>query len=154
MRLMLLVLMMALLPLRGWAGEVMATEMASSQVSHQHGQRDDVIESIAGQVHKKGISDTFELEKTAFEVAKALLEANSTKTVAMHDCAGDAKGDDATQTDSRCDVCPACQACHTVALSQLETHGASLAMPVALPHSPAAQFVSAVAALGQKPPIS
>ncbi len=117
MRFLVLALMIALLPLRGWVGEVMATEMA-------------------------------------FEVPKALLEAKNTKTAAMHDCEGHAKADEATQTDSHCDVCPACQACHTVALSHLETHAASLAPPAALPHSPAAQFASAVAALGQKPPIS
>lgn len=53
-----------------------------------------------------------------------------------------------------CDSCAACQACNTVALSSLTTNAASLWAPPALPHSPAAQFASAVAALGQKPPIS
>ncbi len=154
MRFLVLVLMIALLPLRGWAGEVMTTEMASSQISRQHEQLDNAIELIAGHVHKQGISDTFNGEKTAFEVPKALLEAKNTKTAAMHDCEGHAKADETTQTDSHCDVCPTCQACHTVALSHLETHAASLAIPPALPHSPAAQFASAVAALGQKPPIS
>ncbi len=153
MRFLVLALMIALLPLRGWAGEVMATEMALSQINPQHEQLDSAIELIAFNVHKQGIADTFKGEKTAFEVPKALLEAKNTKTAAMHDYQGHAKTDAATQTDSRGDVCPS-QASHTEALSHLETHAASLAISPALPHSPAAQFASAVAALGQKPPIS
>jgi len=124
MRFLVLALMIALVPLRGWAGEVMATEMASSQIKHQHEQLDNAIELIACNVHKQGISDTFKGEKTAFEVP-----------------------------NSRGDVCPI-QASYTEALSHLETHAASLAIPPGLPHSPAVQFASAVTALGQKPPIS
>ncbi len=153
MRFLVLALMIALVPLRGWAGEVMATEIASSQINQQHEQLHNAIELIACNVHKQGISDTFKGEKTAFEVPKALLETKNTKTAAMHDCEGHAKADAATQTDSRGDVCPI-QASHTEALSHLETHAASLAIPPGLPHSPAVQFASAVTALGQKPPIS
>ena len=47
MRFLVVALMIALLPLRGWAGEVMATEMASSQITHHHEQLDDAIELIA-----------------------------------------------------------------------------------------------------------
>ena len=53
MRFLVVALMIALLPLRGWAGEVMATEMASSQITHQHEQLDDAIELIAGHAHKQ-----------------------------------------------------------------------------------------------------
>jgi hypothetical protein len=50
--------------------------------------------------------------------------------------------------------CAACQACNTVALWPVTSSTASLAIPPALSHSPAAQFASAIVALGQKPPIS
>ena len=47
-----------------------------------------------------------------------------------------------------------CAACHAVGLSPLFVDTACIAIPLALPHAPSAQFASAMAALGQKPPIS
>ncbi len=117
MRFLVLALMIVLLPLRGWAGEVMATEMASSQISHQHEQLDDAIELVAGHAHKQSVSATFEGQKTAFEVQKPPFEAKGTQSASMHDCEGHAKADEAAPADGHCDSCSACQACHTVALS-------------------------------------
>ncbi len=72
------------------------------------------------------------------------------------DCAGHASGQtsDPMGATGHCDSCAACQACNTVALSPVTASTASLAVSPALPHSPAAQFASAFATLGQKPPIS
>jgi hypothetical protein len=154
MRFFVLALMIALLPLRGWAGEVMATEMASSQISHQHEQLDNAIELVAGHAHKQVVSATFEGQKAAFEVQKPPLEAKDTQSAAMHDCEGHGKADETAPADGHCDLCAACQACHTVALS---TAAVSLNLTFSsrtLPRPAATHFASATSALSQKPPIS
>ena len=154
MRYLVVALMIALLPLRGWTGEVMATEMASSRISNQHEQLDGAIELVAGHAHKQGISATFVSEKTAFELQKNPFEERNTQTAAMHDCESHGKADEAAPADGHCDSCAACQACHTVALS---TAAVSLNLTFSSrtrPRPAAAQFASAITALGQKPPIS
>ena len=50
--------------------------------------------------------------------------------------------------------CQACQACHTVALSLAFDSVHPVLASSTLPQIAAAQFASAEAALGQKPPIS
>ena len=154
MRFLIVALMIALLPLRGWTGEVMATEMASGQFSHQQVQLDDAIELIAGHAHKQGVSATFEGKKTAFEVQKSPFEAKDTQSAAMHDCEGHAKADAAALADGHCDSCAACQACHTVALATAEPSLNLTFSSRTLLRPAAAHFASATAALGQKPPIS
>ena len=139
MRRLLLILMIALLPLRGWAGDAMATGMAAGQVA-QIQQRHIATESIATQAHAESVTAHFDHE-TAI--------SDAVRTVA------DCEGHGAEDTDpSHCDTCSACQACHTVALA----HAAPTVLPTfqafALPHSAADQFASADAALRQKPPIS
>ena len=154
MRVLLIIFMVALLPLRGWAGEVMATEMASSQITHQHEQLDDAIELVAGHAHKQGVSATFKGKKAAFEVQKSPFEAKGTQSAAMHDCEGHAKADEASPADRHCDSCAACQACHTVALATAEPSLNLTFSSRTLPRPASAHFASATAALGQKPPIS
>jgi hypothetical protein len=157
MRFLVVALMIALLPLRGWAGEVMATEMASNQISQQHEQLDDAIESVAAHARKQGVSATFEGQKTAFEGQKPTFEAKDTQTAAMHDCEGHAKADAAAPANAQgdpCASCNICQACHTLAITPM----AAVLNPVftsrSLPLSADTAFASAPSALGQKPPIS
>jgi len=148
MRFLVLALMIALLPLRGWVGDAMATGMAAGQILHLQ-----VATELLG-------SDTnFAAVHRTAPSGRAVGSANlgsdpKNSLVTAPDCAGHASDESAQEASGHCDACPACQACHTVALSHLETHGASMAIPPALPHSSAAQFASAVAALSQKPPIS
>ena len=59
-----------------------------------------------------------------------------------------------TESGSGCPDCAFCQACHTVALTSAEPNLSSSVHASALPQPAAAQFASAEAALGQKPPIS
>ena len=137
MRYLVLVLMIALLPLRGWAGDVMAVEMASHSTSHLV-----AINSGAIGAHEM--------------LATTSLDDNNQ---VFHDCHGviqDQTGGDRTaivMDDGHGSTCQACQACHTVALSPSVTvmdgflHSAQL-----LPTS-ATSFTSAFTALGQKPPI-
>ena len=136
MRRLLLILMIALLPLRGWAGDAMATGMAAGQ-AQQMQQMHVATENIATHAHPASAKADFYHE-----------------TVALPDCAGHDAGNGDHAGNSHCDTCSACQACHTVAL----THSAPDIAPVfhafALPYSAADQFASADAALRQKPPIS
>ena len=153
-RVLLIIVMIALLPLRGWAGEVMATEMASSQVVRAHAQTEYATELVASGIRINWDTTDLEDKKTAFGAQNPIFETNHTKTSAMHDCEGLAKADEAGPADAHCDSCSACQACHTVALS---TEAVSLNLTFSsrtLPRPAAADFASAAAALGQKPPIS
>lgn len=139
MRHLILALMIALLPLRGWVGDVMATDMASAKAAHLQG----ATEIVAVHAHGEGDSDHF--------------YPSSTEQAALQpapDCVGHGAGESSPMADGHCESCPACQACNTVALSPLSANTAAIYIPPALPHSPAAQFDSAVSALGQKPPIS
>jgi hypothetical protein len=135
MRHLVLALMIALLPIRGWVGDVMATEMASPQAAQLH----HATEMVAAHAHATGAEAHFDHE-------------SSVKS--PPDCAGHGEGSGSPTADAHCESCAACQACHTVALSPVSTRTASLAVSPALPRSPAARFASAIAALGQKPPIS
>ena len=140
MRHIVLALMIALLPLRGWVGDVMATEMASTAPRHVQ----VATEIIADRAHSERAAATFDH-----------LSGDAQAAAMPPDCADHGgTGPTTDMADTSCHSCSACQACHTVALSPLLASTASLSMPPTLPPSPAAQFASAVSALGQKPPIS
>lgn len=130
MRRLFILLMIALLPLRSWAGDVMTLEMAvgrlasvtqtSSTMAHDcHGQNAEV--SFAG---------------SADSVIANLSESTD------------------SFSDGRCDTCGTCQLCHSVALADFslsELH--SLSAPSFL-SSDSTGFASAPRALNLKPPIS
>lgn len=126
MRHLLFVFLIALLPLRGWVGDAMATQMAAGQLQHQQVQTMD--------------------SAHAGHPAKA--------ASALHDCA-DQSDDDSTQTaDGHCETCAACQACHTVALSLAAPGAMPVLSAPGLPNPAADLFASADTALRKKPPIS
>ncbi|MES2687345.1 MAG: hypothetical protein V4706_11015 [Pseudomonadota bacterium] len=130
--------MIALLPIRGWVGDVMATEMASTMAT----QPENATKMVAAHAHGAGAEGQFDHE-TAPQQAAAT----------MPDCPG--HGDaPAPATHASCDACQACQACHTVALTPPAASPASVMTALAPPHSPVARFASADMAPGQKPPIS
>ena len=140
MRHIIVALMIALLPLRAWVGDAMATEMASGAPAHTQ----IATEKVASSAHSARALVAFDHKSSV-----------QTPAEAAADCAG--HGTHAPATDvaaAHCESCSACQACHIVALSPLVTHTDSFYKPPTLTHAPAAQFASAVAALGQKPPIS
>lgn len=139
MRHLLLILMIALLPLRGWTGDAMATGMAAGQMA-QILQGQIATESVA--VHAHAAS-----EEAHFDQDVAVQQASPMAA----DCAGHgADNGDA----SHCDTCSACQACHAVALAQSAPKALCTFQAFSLPRSAADQFASADAALRQKPPIS
>ena len=149
MRRPLFIAMIFLLLLRGWVGDAMATSMAAGQLQGVS-LATEIVAVNAHQSRADGHSD--------HKMAGLAANAYMTHLAAIPpDCAGHGAGqtsDPMTPEPAvHCESCAACQACHTVALSPLAPNTASISISPALPHSPAAQFASAIATLGQKPPI-
>ena len=151
MRIFLFALMIALLPLRGFAGDVMATEMAI-QLAAQHSQQNEVRDhhadaskNVAPNADHSGASGHFDSHHETAAAQEAATTANA--------CAGHFATEQCHSSDSH-GSCQACQACHTVALSLAFNPVQPVFASSMLPHLAAAQFASAEAALGQKPPIS
>lgn len=130
MRFLVLALMIVLLPLRGWAADGMATQMAGHQIA---------IESGAARTHEIRAIATFDHQN---QVKPDCHEANTEAAVT-----------DMTANQDHCGTCQACQACHTVALlpTPLEVAANASSIPLRPVRS---IFTSVAAALGQKPPIS
>ena len=149
MRFVILAIMIVLLPLRGWMGDAMATDMAINMASGLG----DTTKIIAAGAHKTSLDAQFE--------DKLSLQAAPTSSMQSHpDCGGHVSSEAAPSAqapdaqDEHCTTCQSCQACHTVALpSSLQAAKRGFAAPLMLPTA-AAQFTSAYTALGQKPPIS
>ena len=149
MRHLLLAIMIVLLPLRGWMGDAMATDMAINMASGFG----STTKTIAAGAHETSASGQFG-QKLSLQAAPA------TSAQAHPDCGGHASSEAAPSAevhdaqDEHCKPCQSCQACHTVALSSsLQSVKRGFAAPLTLPTG-AAQFTSAYTALGQKPPIS
>lgn len=132
--------MICLLLLRGWVGNVMATEMAASEPRHV-------------QIAAENIATNAYLETAAVQFDH--ISGEMPMTAATPDCADHGKSGPATELgDTSCQFCSACQACHSLALSPFVGSAGFVSMSPDVPRSPATQFASAIAALGQKPPIS
>ena len=132
MRFFVLVLMMFLLPLRGWTGDAMATDMAvniAAQEMHQ-----SAVVSYGAQAHDGHQGH----------------ESHSDDPAAHHadHSAGHSAG---TVT---CESCSACQACHNVALLVTCDDLKPILNTLWTTTELADPFASADAALDQKPPIS
>ena len=150
MRVLVLILMIALLPLRALAGDVMATQMASSL---------SAIENGAARAHKTGATSTFTLQQDPVDIPKAMPDCHE-QPASDHSAAdGDADAlgshsQSATPSSDHCNTCAACQVCHTLALSPHAPGDVALFASPQLRQTSTAVFTSADAALGQKPPIS
>lgn len=143
MRRLTFVLMIALLMLRGWMGEAMATGMALAPLQPLPSAT-TVIATHAHETSAKAHFDHEIADVAVFHYKQA-----------VPDCAdAPASGDAAHTNHTQCDACAACQACHTVALTPLAASAHLVFSARALPHAPAAYFVSADTARDQKPPIS
>lgn len=140
MRHLFFIIMIALLPLRGWVSDAMATGMAATQVQFQQHVATKI---IAAHAHESGAQAHFDLE---------IVVAEADRTAA--DCSGHASGGEPHAADTHCDSCNVCQACNTVALSPVAADVTAVFNLRTLPRAAVAQFASAETALGQKPPIS
>lgn len=139
--------MILLLPLRGWLGEAMATEMAFGSAAHAQ----VATKMVATHVHEVGDSAHFDHDvdqtATSSEAAQAAPQTVS-------NCAGHGSTEQSHAAGTHCESCPACQACNTVALSPPAVNAAPTISARSQPLSMTARFASAEAVLGQKPPIS
>ncbi len=137
MRHLFLIIMIALLPLRGWVSDAMATGMVTAQVQQTTAK---IVATYADEAGMQAHQDT------------EVVVADASQTAA--DCSDHAAGGADHAADTHCNSCSVCQACHTVVLSPTPTDGSTAFNPRTLPSAVVAQFASAEAALGQKPPIS
>lgn len=140
MRHLLLIIMIALLPLRGWASDVMATSMAATRAQHIS---QTATKTIATGAHRTSAKAHFDSRAVATKSAQIAA-----------DCSGHDSGNVSFEAATHCDSCSACQACHTVALSSTSVDATAAFNLSTLPRAAAAQFASAPVALGKKPPIS
>jgi hypothetical protein len=140
MRLLLLALMIALLPLRGWVGEVMEMEMIAGPPI--------AIQNIATTAYSTGARGIFSINSRNSPAdctnhAEAAMDLHA-DTPAPHD--------PAAQDD--CGSCDNCQICHSVELTSDVIPGVNVIPLPLLQPGDGLQFASAVAALRLKPPIS
>lgn len=128
MRMFLLALMIALLPLRGWLGDVMAIEQVGQArtAAHTSDLHSDCHEA---QLHHGQLDATHEGLATGSEQGPV-------------------------QAASDCTGCTACQICHSVALAGWPEVSSAALLPTAVAQTPARLHASAERAPGFKPPIS
>ena len=180
-RLLLVIFMMALLPLRTMAGDVMATQMAAGEVRAAQLKADSAINTVAASARSFSATSTFTPEKAAADatsgssVAKAgkadnAAQADKSAAAAMPDChsriqsgavaqtdfatSGGMHGSASDGIDANTESCSACQACHSVAIAATSSAVLSTSSNPAQPLAVAIDFTSASVALGQKPPIA
>lgn len=142
MRLLLLILMIALLPLRGWIGDVMAMEMAAGQLV--------AIQNVAFSSYssRAGASIPLKLGVSRSECHE-LVPAGMGSDVGLNTTeppSGATHGD--------CGYCSACQICHTAAVLCATPVHVSRPLPPLLQQERPMQFASATPAPRLKPPIS
>ena len=123
MRRIVFILMIALLPIRGWLGEAMATDMAAMNLI-----ANQAINTMAtGQKHNESSMPDCDMHKNM-----------------------DASQSEEVQTQSTCN---SCQACHATGLVNTIPVIQSVTARSVVPLAHIAQLASASIALGQKPPI-
>ena len=144
-RYLIVALIVVLLPLRSWAGDVMATQMASSAVATVI-----AIEKGAANAHKTGAKTYFDHRTQAVHTAIATPDCHENGLTTQ---AAEGVSEKASNAAGHCSTCIACQVCHTVALMSTLPAVTIPFAPPQLRQSSSAIFTSADAALGQKPPI-
>ena len=140
MRRFLLILLIALLPIRGFAGGVMAVEMSTQALN--------AINLIAGHAYPSGDSGLFDGQALDQATPECPGHAQAASGVAAH------SHDTQPTTDDHCKNCSVCQICNSLAIA------GSVAIPAGLlpAQSPkpaiGVSFASAALATSLKPPIS
>lgn len=149
MRRLLLALMIALLPIRGWMSDVMAVQAVFEP--------ETTIEAVADGGQAAQESAHGQTRFTPLDVSTApwhCADHGSAAGKATPDSAAHsplASSDESNHAGGSCNVC---QVCHSLAMSaELPTLTAG-PLPVTPPTDTIAEFTSAVPAPGLKPPIS
>jgi len=128
MRILFLALMIALLPLRGWVGDVMAMERLGQALTTA-----PVVAAVHGECHE-------------MQQHQGQDDAHEDMSQPAGHASGHAQGD--------CSGCTVCQICHSVALASTPVPASAAELPTAVPPSDVRLYASAEPAPGFKPPIS
>lgn len=123
MRRFIFILIIALLPLRGWMGEAMATEMSAMHL-------------IAAQAKNTPVTADMNINTIMSECD--MHKAAKTNT---------------PETSEKKSTCTHCQACHATGLASTVQIASFDQVQYAQPQAQASQFASASIAHSQKPPI-
>ena len=120
--------MIALLPLRGWMGEAMATTMAANEIGINMIAIEEINTPATGEFTSKNEVPECDMHKLqSHEVSSGVSSANAS--------------------------CTHCQACHAAGLVDTVKINSVTSLYLAQPLAFSSQFASANIALGQKPPI-
>jgi hypothetical protein len=130
MRRWFLLIMIALLPIRGWVGDVMAADMVTQRIA--------ALAQVPVQVQQPA---------DAAADPHADCHGKAAATSPALPAAGDALATD-------CGNCTSCQVCHSVAMAATPGAGTLAPAPHAAPPLRGTHFASAEPARGFKPPIS
>ena len=158
MRRLFLVLMIALLPLRGWVGDVMAVEM-STVVGAKNSNATINVANYLYTTWEKGEFNPQKVTSGTPECPGHAATASGHVATAPENSALPLTGDIAASVSAEaagghCNTCGACQICHSVALASTVALSSPDVLPHTLPSIGSTRFGSAVAALSHKPPIS
>ena len=135
MRRLAFVLLILLLPLRGWSGDAMAIQMVLQQ-------------GMAHAASGEPMQSAEHHDATAQAEHRHAAQAED-----AGDCT-DLQSTDSAARDSHCQTCTMCQACHSLAIT-MPASALPGAEPLnAVPSLAAQHFASADRAPGLKPPIS
>lgn len=153
MRRFIFILMIALLPLRSWAGEAMATQMASMQLKQAQFSHLNTSKIATNLIATKAYN-------TPSTVVFIHQNSTSSKTMPSGmsaDCAlrmsPNAELDTETANEAPDSVCVDCHACHTIALAEPVHILSTPTFSFAFERSATSSFASADLLLSQKPPI-
>lgn len=127
--------MIVLLPLRGWMGDAMATQMAVSG-----GKVHAVAEQAAIGTHDHGHAHADDRQQAPLALTG--------------DCGDHLPDAHGMAQDLHCQTCTICQACHGVAITVPPTDAQGDTPAAGVPPAVTQDFASADRALGLKPPIS
>ena len=137
MRCLLVALMIALLPVRGWVGNAMAVDMAMQQVFM-------LASAASGKARASGVGG-------ASTPASAMPE--DCPMSAQHLGAKSVEGDQADETAASCS-CNSCELCLALATLTFPTLATAAFTPHAEPPSHGTRFSNAERGFSLKPPIS
>jgi hypothetical protein len=148
MRRIFIILMIALLPLRGWAGVVMAAEMSANMVM----QYSNAINLVASPAYPERVTATFNGENEAKKQPEC--PGHAAQHAGPESASATAHESHLTTPNSHCDNCGTCQVCNSVALSSGTGFQPAVLPPPSITPAAGFSFASALLAAGLKPPIS
>lgn len=153
MRTLLLALMIALLPIRGWLGDAMAVEMAKHSLPVAASAAASMA-TAAADAHCHEAMQAGDHSGMDMQTSADTDDVPAPFAHATHDTHDRHDNEGAGADHQGCGTCTSCQVCHTVALGGMPLVDTVHSAPQAPPAAHASRFASAEPAQGLKPPIS